>query len=501
MSAIVAGSGSGLGASAHVASGASGALEGLRTASGIPILGSSLAPFDEMVAQRVNFALGVKMIDPTTASRLWLRGELDDIRFIFYCKVAGYSENEIANIMQAAKPLVPPSDIISFVVKEAYTPELVKDLIGDELTPERFTKELGRWGYGKQDSVDYWTAHYDPLGKNEFEEMLHRLHPDQLAVELQRGEITADEVSELQFDEKFLDRMYRLKDVYPALRPRLRHISYKSPTRIDIRRFEDFGIIDDELLTYFNRALGYAPWVAELMTLYTKLSNALQDIKPFVQKGIWGEKEVNEALLKEGAPVETAVKLTARMMRFAKAEKAEKNRDLTLSYYQRAFKIDFRTRAELEPMILGLNYDTDETKFILDLWEAEKQLDTAEKVVSEKGLTKADIIKRYKLDKGSGRTAREKDLIAFGYDAEEAKFLLDIADAEMTPKPKALTVREKDLAKSDIIKKYKLELGANRAKRDAELIAIGYDANEVKFLLDNADIELRNKTKGASDGK
>lgn len=436
MSAVVAGSGSGLAASAHIASGASGALEGLRSAGGIPIFGSSLAPFDEMVAQRVNFALGVKMIDPQTASRLWLRGELDDIRFIFYCKVAGYSENEIANIMQAAKPLVPPSDIISFVVKEAYTPELVKDLIADEKTPERFIDELSRWGYGRQDAVDYWTAHYDPLGKAEFEEMLHRLHPEQLAVELANGSITQAQVAELAFDEPFLDRMYKLKDVYPALRPRLRHISYKTPTRIDIRRFEDFGIIDDNMLTFFNRALGYAPWVAELMTLYTKIANSLQDIKPLVQKGIFGEKEVKEALLKEGAPVETAVKLTNRMMRFAKAEKAAANRDLTLSYYKDAFMIDFRTRKELEPLIAALNYDADETKFVLDLWEAIKALEKTKEVVKAKGLTKADIIKRYKLDKGQNRAVRVKELIAFGYDDLEANYLLDIADVELMPKPK-----------------------------------------------------------------
>lgn len=434
MSAIITSGTGSLGAGAQFASGASGAIEGLQRGVGIPILGSAFAPFDEMVAQRVNFALGVRMIDPQSAIRLWQRGEFDDLRVVFYLKVAGFSDNEITNVLQAAKPLVPPSDIITFSVKEAYTPELVKDLIGDEKTPERFIKELSKWGFGTQTAHDYWTAHYDPLGKGEFEEMLHRLHPDQLAVEIAQGAISQTDADAIKFDEAFLDRMYKLKDVYPALRPRLRHISFKSPTRIDIRRFEDFGLIDDELLTYFNRSLGYAPWVAELMTLFTKLSNALQDIKPFVQKGIWGEKEVKEALLKEGAPVETAVKLTNRMMRFAKAETAEKNRDLTLSYYNRAFKVDFRTRAELEPMILGLNYDTNETKFILDLWEAEKQLDTAETKAKDLKLTRSVIEKRYTLDNGANRAERLKELVSIGYDEQEADFLLTNIDKALAAK-------------------------------------------------------------------
>lgn len=427
---------SNLGNQALFTSAASGGIAGLAMSAGFPVIGSFTQPLENVVRTVANYDHPSRFIDTGTAVRLWLRGELDDVRLIFYFKIEGYLENEIIKMMQAAKPLVPPGDMIRFVVKEAYTPELVKDLIAGEETPAKFTKELGRWGYSPRVSDQYWTAHYDPLGKSEFEEMLHRLHPEMLAVELANGTITAEEQKELSFDEKFLDRMYRLRDVYPGLRPRLRHISYKTPTRIDIRRFEDFGIIDDSMLTYFNRSLGYAPWVADLMTLYTKIANSLQDIKPLVQKGVFGEKEVKEALLKEGAPVETAVKLTNRLMRFAKAERAAANKDLTLSYYERAFKIGFRTRAELEPLIRQLNYDESETKFSLDLWTAELQLDKAESAGKEKNLTRADIIKKYKLEKGANPGARLKELVTLGYDAVEAKYLLDIADKEMIPKPK-----------------------------------------------------------------
>jgi len=423
-----------MGQNIPISSLASGVGIGLGSALAFPVLGTAVQPIENIVKQAINYKHPSRFMDVNSAIKLWLRKQLDDVGMIFYLKIEGFLDSEIIRIMESLKPLVPPSDMIRMVVKEAFTPELVKDLIGDEKTPERFTKEIAKWGYSEQVATDYWTAHYDPLGKGEFEEMLHRLHPDQLAVELQRGEITQAEATELQFDEKFLDRMYKLKDVYPALRPRLRHISYKTPTRIDIRRFEDFGIIDDDILTYFNRALGYAPWVAELMTLYTKIANALQDIKPFVQKGIWGEKEVKEALLKKGAPVETAVKLTTRMMRFSKAERVEKNRDLTLGYYQRSFKIGFRTRAELEPMILGLNYDIDETKFILDLWEAEIKLDTAETKAKDLKLTRSVIEKRYTLENGANRATRKKELVLIGYDETEADFLLTNIDLSLSKK-------------------------------------------------------------------
>lgn len=338
----------------------------------------------------------------------------------------GWREENIDSFLQVAKVIPGVSDQVRFVVKEAYTPELVQDLTKGEETPPKFIEQMSKIGVDKEDSDRFWTAHYDPLGRGDYEEMFHRLNPRALekkAATIQRLGLDKDDIA---VDLDFLKRMLRLRDIYPGLRDRVAMMSYKPISRIDIRRLEDFGLLTKDDLIFRNEEIGYSPEDAEFLAKWTMINNEFKDIRALLRQNAIDKDQAVNMLIEVGATKEDAERLILRVLPKVKKEKLAEDKELSKSEFLRAYRVGIRERAEVKAALIEMNYDEDEAEFLLELEDVKLDHETKETKAREKDLTKSDITKSFK--QGTITVSQMLDkLKEIGYDEDEAEFIADIA--------------------------------------------------------------------------
>jgi|APSaa5957512535_1039671.scaffolds.fasta_scaffold20041_2 hypothetical protein len=271
------------------------------------------APVLELGRQEVAKQLPVNLLNPQQLVENFRRGEMTEEVFREQLLRHGINTENQDRLLFASKFFPGAADLVRFVVKEAFSPEIVADLTKGEPVPQGFIDEMLKLGATEEIAEWFWTAHYDPLGRRDFEEMFQRLHPDMLKfreADLKDFGFSAEDIG---VDQDFMKRMYRILDIYPGLRDRLLLIQYSKIPRIDIRRFEDFDILDDDELEFRNREDGRSPNDARKMVLFTKLSNRMKDLRIELRERLLTFDEAVEELIVLGAKPEAAKRLVLRI--------------------------------------------------------------------------------------------------------------------------------------------------------------------------------------------
>jgi len=299
---------------------AMGALTGLFEST----ISTVAAPVLEIGRQEVAKVLPVNLLSVTDLVKNFRRGTMTPEQFKDQLLRHGISEENQERALFAAKFFPGAADLVNFVVKEGFTPELIEDLTKGEPTPEKFIEEMEKLGSDKETADLYWITHYDPLGRAEFEEMFHRLNDEQLVFKQADIEALGLNQESIKFNLDDLKRMYRIKDIYPGIRDRLALLSFKPISRIDVRRLEDFDIVDSEELEFMNREIGYSPNSASQLALWTRVNNALKDIIPMVKRSELSFEDAITMLVEEGATIEGATKLINRRVKVTKKLRAVK---------------------------------------------------------------------------------------------------------------------------------------------------------------------------------
>jgi hypothetical protein len=285
---------------------------------------TAAAPALDLAQQEVSKLLPTKKTDVNSLIENFRRGEITEE--VFYERMSRYAFNkeESDRTLFAAKFFPGAADLTRFVVKEAFSPEIVADLTKGEPVPEQFITEMIKLGATKEIAEWFWTAHYDPLGRRDFEEMFQRLHPDLLKFREEDMAELGLKAENVGVDQEFMKRMYRILDVYPGLRDRLLLIQYSKIPRIDIRRFEDFDILDDDELEFRNREDGRSPSDARKMVLFTKLSNRMKDLRVELRDRAISFEDAVAELVAIGAKPDAAERLINRVKPSLKKLRSQK---------------------------------------------------------------------------------------------------------------------------------------------------------------------------------
>ena len=339
--------------------------------------------FFDGVRQEINKVFPMFIPDVQHLLTLRHRGLIEDKDFFDMMKKQGYSDFRATQLFEVSKQLPSIQDQVKFVVKEGYSPELIADLTKGEPMPVKFGQQMKRIGVEQGADLLYWSTHYDPLGRGEFEEMFHRLNPTSLKFKQETLKKLGLKAEDVSFDLAFLKRMYRIKDVYPGLRDRLAVMSYKPITRIDVRRLEDFGFLTKEELVFRNTEIGYSPEDAELLARWTLINNALIDIRPALRRLEMSFEEAQAELIKIGATPQDALRIIERIKPTVKKARVATERDLTKGEYIKAYKKEMITRSDAASKLLALNYDKDEAEFLLDLADLEIEVASKKKAEAE----------------------------------------------------------------------------------------------------------------------
>lgn len=238
-----------------------------------------------------------------------------------------------------AQAQIPPvTDIIRFQLREMYLEGRREELVGTEERPV-YNQLMKEWGFNEFHADSYWGAHWTLPSISQLNEMLFR------------GII----------DRAEWERFVRFNDLEPLSIPRLGEIIYNPFTRVDVRRMSRMGILnDDELLQAYADLGNFAPTAldadgrfraqfvsspdftihkAQALVIFTKIFNALPELRQRFAKGWIGGDEVLDAIRATGIPELRARALFETIVKEEGPARTAPERELTRALIARAWKL------------------------------------------------------------------------------------------------------------------------------------------------------------------
>lgn len=343
-----------------------------------PMVLSLFQPLGNLWTQQQERLLRTQRLDPATAIAAWRRDPAQFETLLDDFKDLGWSDERIEAWKTITMYFPMVQDLIRFAVREVYTPEIAEKFGQFEDFPELAMPDAEKVGLTRETLSKFWAAHWDLPSPMQGFEMLHR------------GVITEDE----------LKMLLRALDVMPFWRDKQIAISWNTPTRVDIRRFFQMGVIDEPELRRLYTAFGY-----------------------------------------HGVDLDNYVEFTKRYVGDASTTK---EKELTKAEIYKGVKTGKITRPEGVDLIMDLGYDEDTATYLLDINIPQ---DETEEAAKTRELTKADIISGLKagiIDETEALSLLQE----LRYTAADAEFLLKIYKATIAPPEEA---KGKEASKADIV--------------------------------------------------
>jgi len=326
------------------------------------------------------------------------------------------------SILAATTPKIPPpSDLISFVVKECFPLEKLPE------APAEFTKYMRFQGYNELWSRAYWEAHWRLPSPERIYEAFHR------------GILSEDEVK----------KYIVWHDYKPTPRPGI-HISdvdlmlkltYRLPTRTEARMMYEMGILGDQEIDEIVRAEGIEPRYRDKFRRFIKefalrddLRRVEREARHLFVAGKIDEAKYREYLKKARIPEEwfdLFVEL-AKMERLRKQkEEKEKAREITLSRLLKAWELGIITEDELRKALAERGYQPDDIDIIIATELAEQAEKRREKYANEL----EDLVVKGQMSL-SDYAQSLRDL---GFSEDEIQYRVALARVKAVPRRRLLT--------------------------------------------------------------
>ncbi|MDD4985134.1 MAG: hypothetical protein PHQ43_05005 [Dehalococcoidales bacterium] len=383
----------------------------------------------------------------------WLRDPAKYEKYWNDVHAIGVSPDRVEMLKEMAYKVATVQDIIQFVVKEVYSPEIAEKFGQFEDYPVSAEEDARKAGIRPDLLRKYWAAHWDLPAVTQGFEMLHR------------GII----------DQETLMLLLRSRDVMPYWREKLIQISYNPYTRVDARRMWDMGVLDDEELLRTYKDLGYDDEHARKMTIWTKVYVMYPQLIARYKNGWISAEQVLQELVNLGLTQEKAQWMYETKFKIESAARTTAEKDLTMAQIIKGVKRGKITRVEAAVLLTDLGYDDYEAQFILDI---EIPVDETEAAVKARELTKADILAGLKSETINLDQAREK-LLELRYLQADADFILKVYTDSIKPPAEPAG---KSLTKADIVSAVKKGL-VTPEQAFQLLINIGYNEADANFIL------------------
>jgi len=236
----------------------------------------------------------------------------------------GYSPEEAKKYALIAHPYPSTGDVITWAVREAFTPTAISKWG----LMEAYPPELNEWGravgYTPEILEKYWIAHWRWPSPYQAAEFMHRTAPSWY----KWRKFTEDDYKEL----------LKVADYVPGTHDLLLTTAFHPYTRVDVRRMHKIGVLSDEQLVDAYMEVGFDREHAENMAKFTILYN--------------GKVEPDE------------------------------HRDLTRSLVERGYDLGLLNKTEAVQGLEGLGYATEDAEFIISIVDFSKSMDYADNLIA-----------------------------------------------------------------------------------------------------------------------
>lgn len=372
----------------------------------------------------------------------------------------GYSIEDIATMHSTFKFYPSPQDLITWQAREVFEPTMIERYGLDNEFGNIQKAPFYKAGMTDEQILNYWRAHWEHASWNQVIEMLHR------------GQLTEEQVQD----------WFRLVEIPPFWRQRLTNVSWNIPTRVDVRRFWDMRTIDEARLREVYQWQGYHGKDLDDYVLWTKVYVAFPDLMARFKNGWLSEDDVRQQLISLGMPEERVEEMIQTKIKPEAPERVTKERDLTKTDIYRGVKKGILSRNEGNDLLQDMGYSTNEATFILAL---NAPVEDTQPAVDERDLSKADILKAFKLQELTEQDALSA-LINIRYSPVNAQLLLDVLKKTLVP---IEDVQDRQVAKTDVIKAVKKAIITSE-EGYLMLQDIGFTPEASDFILTvNAEVE------------
>jgi len=343
---------------------------------------------------------------------LW-RGLITEEEFRSWLKYIGYEPSLWDKFLELTKKIPPASDLIEFVVKEAFPLERLPE------APEEFVKYMRMQGYDEKWARAYWFVHWRMPSFEQLQEAFFR------------GIITLEEF------QKYIVWW----DYAPFARPGIsksdmeimQELIYRMPDKLDIRFMLRWGIIDTHEAAQLFKMTGIHPdWVekvaeANFMNLFqderTQLRNAIlsQYREGYITREEALEMLINARFTREEAQI---------LMQAYDLNKDKDLKDLLLDYYKELLKRGEITKGKFIGDLVAQGWDRKKIEALADLLEVKyKKIDRVDETKDDRNRVRTQLVNMYKEGYITEDELRE-ELKALGFADDE----IDLTVKEATLK-------------------------------------------------------------------
>ncbi|MEM4761505.1 MAG: hypothetical protein QW230_00825 [Thermofilum sp.] len=250
----------------------------------------------------------------SAAVDLYFRGKISEEKLAEVARANGLNLEDLKYVIEASRPMPSPSDIVRFAIREVFNPAVIAKYGYLEDLPSEFVEELKKTGMEEKYAKMYWAAHWE-------------LPSLTMGIELFRRKVISEDELKL---------LMKLHDLAPGWRDKLLELAYEIPTRVDLRRMYEMGVITEQQLQDYYEKLGYKPEDAKLLVEWTKLEyNAevrnltVSKVLDYFAKGYIDRNKAKHYLLGLGVPEDIAeIMLTDKEREAAEKELEERIRHL-----------------------------------------------------------------------------------------------------------------------------------------------------------------------------
>ncbi len=327
---------------------------------------------------------------------LWLRNKELYGRYWGDVEKLGLDEGKITALKELAYRVPNAQDVIRYMVKEAYSPDVYKTFRQDEEFPGgaiEFTAnpliDAEATGVRKEHLFKEWIAHWSLPSSQQGFDLLHR------------GKVTDDE----------LNKLLKALDIMPFWRDKLIELSWDLPNRVELRMMARYGLVDKPFLMTALKNVGlredYRETVADMM-----LAQGLMTDLPVRYRNKWiTSDELKVELATAGLSKDIQERMYKWIVKNVGPERTTVERDLTAAEIIKGVKKGYLTWDDAKQQLMALGYDEVEANYKLAI-----DVEVVETVPTTELNTRVDSIRRRRRQRFISRDEEIASFVDLGID-------------------------------------------------------------------------------------
>lgn len=326
----------------------------------------ALNPFQTATFQTANRLIPLTLLSAFELVTLLRRGVITDEEFSNQMSKHGFSTAQQERFKRATEFFPSPQDLVNWQAKEVFEEDAVKKFGTDAEFENLDLTLFEQAGVTAEQARNYWLAHWQHPSFQQIADMLHR---DVLTAEGSSREVlpTDPEWEKQRLKaEALMFEWFRLVEIPPFWRNRMRLIADLPFTRVDIRRMWDLGVANDNDVIRAYLDQGYDLEHAQALLLFAKIERRLPDLEALYRNGWITLEEFRDTIVGFGLPLEKAEDFVRqKVQNLDQPFRVARERDLTKAEIVKGVQKQVITPSEGTELMMRLGYDRFEAEFIL----------------------------------------------------------------------------------------------------------------------------------------